>query len=127
MLDEKDLQAIGQVIKKNMEGFGERVYQKLAESETKLLAEMDRRFADMERRFDQKLDERIIKSETMLLSEMERIHSQTQKDIARLEKKVDDMCQLQRAYRLENEAFQIVMSKVELLDERVEKLENTVY
>lgn len=66
----------------------------------------------------------ITKSESMILSEIDRIHGYTKRDMERLEKKIDDLSQLQTAYKLENDTFKLVMSMVEQLTERVEKLEN---
>lgn len=78
----------------------------------------------IERIVAKSIDERVTKSESMILSEIDRIHGYTKRDMERLEKKIDDLSQLQAAYKLENDTFKLVMSMVEQLSERVEKLEN---
>ncbi len=75
--------------------------------------------AELKKDIENIIDERIEKSETFLLDEMDRYYQMTQKDILRLEDKVDRIDQYYSVRRLEDENRDL---KLQIHDEAIEDI-----
>ncbi len=75
--------------------------------------------AELKKDIENIIDERIEKSETFLLDEMDRYYQMTQKDILRLEGKVDRIDQYYSVRRLEDENRDL---KLQIHDEAIEDI-----
>ncbi len=97
MLEQKDLVAIRAIMK-----------EEIAESEKKMEAMMDTRFAE---------------SENLILEEVERTRSILEKHIGKVQKNLDELNQYYRITKLENDNTALLLKMIDELTKRVEELE----
>ena len=85
--------------------------------------ETGNRFDSLEKRLSNKIESRALKTERMLLNEMERYHEIYTSRMNNIEKDMADIKQYYRIYKMENESVGLLLSVVDDLQNRVERLE----
>ena len=93
MLEQKDLQAIREIMK-----------EEIAESE-------------------KRMDAKLAKSENLILEEMERTRNILEKRIDKVQKNLDELNQYYRITKLENDNTSLLLKMIDELSRRVEELE----
>lgn len=116
MLDQKDLE----ILKNMMESV---VDERLAKSEETILDKVDERFAKSEEMILDKVDERLANSENLVLSEMERTREILERQINRIEDRMESMQHDINACKLEKGTLDILIKKTDQLEKRLEELE----
>ena len=94
MLEQKDLQAIREIIK-----------EEIAESEDRM-------------------DVKLAKSENLTLEEMERTRNILEKRIDKIQRNLDELNQYYRITKLENDNTALLLKMIDELSRRIEELEN---
>ena len=97
--------------------------QEIAEQFVEHKQETGNRFDSLEKRLSNKIESRALKTERMLLNEMERYHEIYTSRMNNIEKDMADIKQYYRIYKMENESVGLLLSVVDDLQNRVERLE----
>ncbi len=139
MLEQKDLQAIGELfenaiassevrmvkrIEESETRMVKRIQEEIAESETRMVKRIQEEIAESEARMTKRLEERITKSEAMVLDELDRVQSHLEKRIDTLKADVEELQTNYRIEKIREENNALLTQRVDDLTERVERLES---
>lgn len=135
MLEQKDLQLIGELFEnaiassevrmmKRIEESEIRMTKRIEESEIRMVKRIEEEIGKSETRMTKRLEERIIKSEAMVLEELDRVQNHLEKRIDAVKADVEVLQTNYRIEKLREDNNALLTKRVDDLTERVERLEN---
>lgn len=112
MLDRQDLDMIRVIMK-----------EEIADSEERMEARMDAKFAEYSMQMEEHLDKRFAASENLVLGELDRIHVILQSQLDHLNGKLEEMTEYYRIKKLDDVNQELLLQMIQEVERRVEVLE----
>ena len=121
MLDERDLQAIKNIMDASIESA---ITASENRMEKKMESAIESAITASEKRMKKFVQETITKSESNLLDEIDRYQKINEKKFDKMQKDIDDLKAMHRMDKNDEEIVQILSTRVDHLEDRVDRLEN---
>ncbi len=133
MLEQKDLEAIAQLIEERAQKTETLLLGRIDETETKLTGRIDEteikltgRIDETETKLSDRIEQRAQQTESFLLDELARTQDYLGAQIESVRKKQEEMYQFYRLDRLDNDNLTLLLRLVESMQKRLDEIENKI-